>query len=97
MADYTWGNFRAILLGNFFEQCFFWALSHREWVTHFYLDILDRPWALCLAWLPVDGKIVYPQPMVMQNMCLLVLINSQNAGNMHVNKQLVNDENWSLI
>ncbi len=30
---------------------------HWEWVTHFYLDILDRLWALCLIWLSVDANI----------------------------------------
>ncbi len=33
--------------------------------------------------------------MVMQNMCF-ILINSQYVNNMHVNKQLVNNENLSL-
>ncbi len=30
-------------------------------------------------------------------MCLMSTKNSQYAGNMHANKQLVNGENWYLI
>ncbi len=41
--------FKGILPGAVFEQH---CLS-----THFYLDIGDWSWALCLTWLPVDGSI----------------------------------------
>ncbi len=34
--------------------------------------------------------------MVMQNMCFIILINSQYVNNRHANKQLVNSENCSL-
>ncbi len=51
------GNF----LSNFAWQLFLsnvaWALFHWEWVINFYLDILDRLWALCLTWMPVDSNI----------------------------------------
>ncbi len=34
--------------------------------------------------------------MVMQNICFIILLNSQYVNNGHANKQLVNIENWSL-
>ncbi len=43
-------TFWAILPRNFVV----WALSHWEWVTHLYLDTLDRSWGLCLTWILFD-------------------------------------------
>ncbi len=49
-ADDTWGNF----LSNYAEQRLMsnvaWALFNWEWVSNFYLDILDQSFALCLTW-----------------------------------------------
>ncbi len=46
------GQIELGFLSNFaFFSNVAWAISHREWVTYFYLDILDKPWALCLTWL----------------------------------------------
>ncbi len=43
--------------GNFFLSKVVWALSNWEWVSHFYLDTLDRSWAMCLTWMSFDDNI----------------------------------------
>ncbi len=57
-ADYTRGNILSNFTWQFFMGHVAWSLSHWEWETDFYRDILDRLWALCLTWLPVDGNII---------------------------------------
>ncbi len=44
------GNFLSNFAGQLYLSNVAWVLFHWERVTNFYLDTLDRLWALCLTW-----------------------------------------------
>ncbi len=74
-GDDTQGNFLSIVV---------LAFSHRELISHcaihFYLDTLDRPWALCLTWLPIDGNIAQKVAQSSPWEKLVSMMNNQRAN-----------------
>ncbi len=81
--------YRLMIHGATFLSNVAWALSNWEWGTNFYLDTLDRSWALCLSWLPVDRNIdqscfaklpkklpLYHQPYIFCGKCQALVSNN---------------------
>ncbi len=56
------------------------AFSHRELAINFYLDSLERSWALCLTWLPIDGNIAQKVAQSSPWEKLVSMMNNQRAN-----------------